>query len=377
MVAWAASGRFPNAGFFCVCVDPDALGTAREFSQLYFKSAPSNLVNGFIDSRKDFPNFQAQLGCQGFVVFDSKHQLVVQSTLPWTQYRDGAFRDLEGKLLRVLEPPAPENPLNAPVGQRVKIAGLASASGAELNGLLGTVVGSSANGSFIVNLGDCTKDFQPENLEDAGTAPVGKHVRVVGLTSEKGQALNGQIGEVRGSADGGCYLVRFDKSTMSLLPANLEEVLAKGAEEEDLWKGVPSVNHEGMDHQHTSCIDALRLLAQTLTVQSLRRARDELASHFEDEETLLRNVGFDVSAGGDCKSANPEFSAFASHVKDHRRIVAIADEALSALSNACHIEGAVPKAVAVNLSRGFVEHAEMYDALYVDKLATESVYRAD
>eukprot|EP00927_Polykrikos_kofoidii_P070027 TRINITY_DN6585_c0_g1_i2.p1 TRINITY_DN6585_c0_g1~~TRINITY_DN6585_c0_g1_i2.p1 ORF type:complete len:385 (-),score=93.76 TRINITY_DN6585_c0_g1_i2:435-1589(-) len=381
MVTWASCGRFPNAGFLCICVDSDALGTAREFSQLYFKSAPASLVNGFIDSRNDFPNFQAQLGCQGFVMFDGNCQLVVQASLSWMQYRAGAFRDVENKLLQLLDPPVDTNPANSTVGQLVKVTGLTSAGGMELNGQLGKVVGSSADGRWVVSLvnGGGDKSLHPDNLEDAGGAPVGKSVRIKGLTSEKGRALNGQVGVVLGSTEGGRIMVSIEGgSTIAFLPEDLEETVTKDADvdeiEADLLKGLPSVQHADMDEQHGGCIDALRSLVSQLSVKALRAAREEIAKHFEEEESLLRNAGFDAAASGDGEPQTADFSAFGNHVKDHKRIVAIADEALSSLAKACDIEGAVPKRVAAKFSRAFLEHAETYDALYVGKLASTSVY---
>jgi len=154
MAAWASGGKFPNAAFLCICVDPNALATAKEFGQLYFGSAPNSLLNGFIDSQADFPKFQAQLGCQGFIIYNSANQIVTPKTLPFMQYREGAFRDVEGKLCQLLQPAAPQNPLNAPLGQHVKIVKLTSSSGMLLNGQLGEVVGSTENGRFLVKIGD-------------------------------------------------------------------------------------------------------------------------------------------------------------------------------------------------------------------------------
>eukprot|EP00747_Dinoflagellata_sp_TGD_P091117 gnl/TRDRNA2_/TRDRNA2_164947_c0_seq2.p1 gnl/TRDRNA2_/TRDRNA2_164947_c0~~gnl/TRDRNA2_/TRDRNA2_164947_c0_seq2.p1 ORF type:complete len:273 (-),score=50.22 gnl/TRDRNA2_/TRDRNA2_164947_c0_seq2:141-959(-) len=127
MMTWAASGKFPGAAFLCICVDPNAFATAREFAQLYFKFAPDCLRNGYIDNQRDFPTFQANLGCQGFTIFNSAHKISVAKTLPWTEYRDRAFRDLESSLRKLVQTPALESALNAPVGQHVKIANHTSA----------------------------------------------------------------------------------------------------------------------------------------------------------------------------------------------------------------------------------------------------------
>lgn len=372
MVAWAGSGRFPKAAFLCICVDGNALGTAQEFGQLYFASAPASLLNGFIDSKNDFPNFQAQLGCQGFIIFNSKHQIVVPSSAAFMQYRDGAFRDVEGKLAQLLQPPAPENPLNAPIGQQVRVVNLSSSGGAALNGQLGEVVGSTEKGRYMVKLAETTKALQPANLEDATDAPVGKKVKVFGLTSEKGSKLNGEDGEILGGMANGRYIVKLKDSTMSLRKENLKEA----AEEEldaTILDTVSSVGHGDMDAQHDTCKDALRELCETLSVKALKRTRDELKDHFDDEEKLLAKSGFGSGAGyRDGKEDCNDFSAMKGHVFDHQRIIALVDDAISKLNNVCaksdSYGGTVPKAVAATVCKAFVEHAKLYDVLYEGKL---------
>eukprot|EP00440_Ansanella_granifera_P002005 gb/GFBE01002170.1/.p1 GENE.gb/GFBE01002170.1/~~gb/GFBE01002170.1/.p1 ORF type:complete len:378 (+),score=83.18 gb/GFBE01002170.1/:1-1134(+) len=371
MVFWANSGRFPGAAFMCICVDPNALGTAKEFSQLYFSAAPASLINGYIDKQEDFPSFQAQLGCQGFVIFDSSCTIVVPRTLPWLQHRDNAFRDVEGKVMQMLQPNF-ENPLNAPIGQSVRVVNLTSEAGQKLVGQVGEVVGSSSNGRYMVKLPDCTKALRAENLEDAMGAPVGKRVRVAGLTSAKGSALNGLSGEVLGGTSTGRYLVKLESGTMALLPENVVEIASNG-EEEELLSTLPSVGHEGMDQQHDSCVSTLRTLLSKLSVQSLRRVRDELVHHFAEEETLLRGSGFGSDTCDSCAeqaSATSGFSALGSHIKDHHRIIAMAEDALTSLKDACEsAEGSVPKAVALDMCKAFAEHATLYDALYEGKVA--------
>lgn len=377
MVAWAASGKFRNAGFFCICVDPDAVGTAREFGQLYFAGAPESLINGYIDSQSDFPNFQAQLGCQGFIIFNAALKIVATKTLPWMQYRDHGFRDVEGKLLQLLQPPAPENPLNAPLGQYVRIVNLQSEDGKVLNGRLGEVVGSVGskdNGRFVVKVGDSNKSLRPSNLEDATDAPIGKRRQVFGLTSEKGQKLNGNVGEVLGGTANNRYIVRFSDLTMSLKKENLREPQDEEFDIVKCLERVTSVGHSDMDAQHDTCMQALKDLWQDLSVSKLRHAREQLHAHFDEEEHLLTEAGFGQPI--DCCNTSQgggDFSAFGSHAKDHKRIVALADEALSSLKNVCEASdahgGTVPKGVAIALCKAFAEHADMYDSLYEGKIA--------
>merc|ERR1712007_125797 len=97
-----------------------------------------------------------------------------------------------------------------------------------------------------------------------------------------------------------------------------------------------------MDAQHNTCIRALEALWQDLTVKSLKRAREELQAHFSDEEMLLQESRFGQTAdlNPDSNKATNDFSAFASHTADHKRIIALADEALSSLRNVCEASDA-------------------------------------
>mmetsp|Transcript_10135 Transcript_10135/g.22817 ORF Transcript_10135/g.22817 Transcript_10135/m.22817 type:complete len:326 (+) Transcript_10135:224-1201(+) len=323
MHRWAASGAFPRTIFLCACVDPAAVKTAKEFSQLYFKGAPRSLVNGFIDDRADFPNFQAQLGCQGFVIFGPGFKILEPSSAPWVEYRDQAFQAVEAKLQQILNPRkrAAENPMNAPLGQQVRIVGLQTAQGQKMNGQCGEVVSSSENGRYQVKLeqDNQVKSFRPENLEPIQTQ--------------------------KDAGDGGGVV-------------SLEE-------------GVPSVGHKEMDDQHSSCIDALKALTSKLSVESLQHVRDELAEHFEEEERLMKEAGFGGAAED---AAGATMTAYGSHVSDHRRIIAVADEALLSLQNSCKTgPGAVPHEVANTIAKFFMEHATLYDSLYEGKIASTAV----
>jgi len=355
---WATSGRFKDAAFLCCCVDPSALSTAMDFERNYFRGAPPSLLNGFIDSQVDFPTFQAKLGCQGFAIFDAARNLKVSGTLPWMQHRDSAFRDLERKLRQVM-PYAPP-----PVGRRLRIHGLASAKGAALNSQVGEVVGAGDNGRWLVRLDGAAEPLamKPDNLEEP---MLGMWVRICGLTSTKGLALNGQVGEVVGGTDSKRVSVRLGQETVALRQENLEEV---DQPEDEKFGAVESVGHAEMDADHDKCIAALRALKEKLTVPTLQAVRHELSDHFQQEEQLLRKAGFGGAVDGESGSM-AGLSALESHTNDHSRIVAIADEALAKLDTACGgVEGAVPKATAVELIRAFVEHATLYDSLYAGKL---------
>mmetsp|Transcript_8562 Transcript_8562/g.15322 ORF Transcript_8562/g.15322 Transcript_8562/m.15322 type:complete len:374 (+) Transcript_8562:257-1378(+) len=373
MMKWALTHEFPNVLFLCVCVDPNAKGTAQEFSKLYFKGGPARLINGFIDNQDDFPDFQAQLGCQGFVIFGPDHKIIESSSPPWTQYRDNAFKWMEGKLREIVNPSAdPKNPMNAPIGQQVRILGLQSAEGKELNGQCGEVVGSEWIGRYHVKLQGQIKALKPGNLEDATGAPVGSSMRITGLTSEKGQALNGKIVEVLGGASEERWIVRLDTQNLSLQKINLESVATKMDTDDgipSLDEGVPSVGHEAMDKQHESCEEALKTLQSKLTVQSLSRVQSELVEHFKEEEELMTSVNFGGARDG------AAMSAYSSHVADHRKLLDMVETAMQSLQQACPTsEGTVPEEVARRICRAFMEHAVLYDSLYAEKVNSVPVH---
>lgn len=310
MALWSLSGSFKDVCFLCVCVDPNALGTAADFSRNYFNGASSSLWNGFIDNRADFPTFQAQLGCQGFIIFDGAGQIKVPKSAQWNQDRERAMRMVEGQLRAIL-PKA-----QVPVGRKVRVVGLGSTKGLEINGRLGEVLGASG----------------PDRWS----------VQVVG-----------------------------EEKPMALRPENLEEGTDEPNEtqSDDEDATVASVNHEGMDRDHEECTDALRGLLQSLCKPSLRKARAAIADHFEREEALLREEGFGEDKRGKEESGGM-FSAMDNHIKDHQRIVALADDALGNLDGACDsVQGSVPKVVAKQLARAFREHADLYDSLYAEKFA--------
>jgi len=258
MMQWAASGRFTDIAFLCCCMDSRALTTALEFERNYFEGAPPSLLNAFIDNRADLPTFKTQLGCGGFVIFDSARNLKVAATKPWQQYREGAFRDLEDRL-----------------------------------------------GFALRDIGSGGKLPETATLQDE----------------------------------------RFGQEKVVI--------------------AVDAVGHEGMDAEHERCAVALRLLQDTLTVSCLRSVRSELVSHFNHEEDLLREAGIGGAPAPKQARDASGLSAYGNHIKDHARIVGIADAALAKLDAACdRFEGSVPKAAASELAKAFVEHAALYDALY-------------
>lgn len=83
----------------------------------------------------------------------------------------------------------------------------------------------------------------------------------------------------------------------------------------------PSVGIASMDHEHESCAKALMALLNYPSKPNLRLVIKELQSHFAHEEALMVTYGFGGTAGD-------PFSALTGHVKDHKRILDIAENGL-------------------------------------------------
>mmetsp|Transcript_19821 Transcript_19821/g.29250 ORF Transcript_19821/g.29250 Transcript_19821/m.29250 type:complete len:243 (-) Transcript_19821:667-1395(-) len=113
----------------------------------------------------------------------------------------------------------------------------------------------------------------------------------------------------------------YRSSTADAVPAFMmvgrEEQEKKEEKEEELDMGapVPSVGISSMDAEHEKCEKALSLLLAMPNSKNLENALIELVEHFQHEEQLMKTHGFGRSNQED------DFSPFASHVKDHERIL--------------------------------------------------------
>jgi hypothetical protein len=89
----------------------------------------------------------------------------------------------------------------------------------------------------------------------------------------------------------------------------------------------PSVGIDSMDQEHERCADALTQLLRTPSETTLLQALQELQSHFDHEEALMKEHGF---GGGDDGSS---FSALHSHVSDHNKILNMARKELQRIAS--------------------------------------------
>mmetsp|Transcript_11821 Transcript_11821/g.14742 ORF Transcript_11821/g.14742 Transcript_11821/m.14742 type:complete len:223 (+) Transcript_11821:269-937(+) len=91
-----------------------------------------------------------------------------------------------------------------------------------------------------------------------------------------------------------------------------------------------SVGVHSMDKEHEACAESLSQLVKSLSMEALKRVLDDLVHHFDHEEKLMQQYGFGQGGGGG--GTNATFSPFASHAKDHQRILDIARNELKRLS---------------------------------------------
>lgn len=88
-----------------------------------------------------------------------------------------------------------------------------------------------------------------------------------------------------------------------------------------------SVGVKSMDEDHEQCSIAISELLKTQTVKALRTVLKELGNHFDHEESLMKKYNF-----GNASEEGNEFSAFANHVKDHKRILNLVSNEIEAVS---------------------------------------------
>merc|ERR1712032_83643 len=85
---------------------------------------------------------------------------------------------------------------------------------------------------------------------------------------------------------------------MSLKKENLRDYQEADSDAFEYLTGIASVGHAAMDEQHDTCIQALKELCQVLSVKKLQNAREQLQSHFDEEEMLLQKSGFGKEQSG-------------------------------------------------------------------------------
>lgn len=111
-------------------------------------------------------------------------------------------------------------------------------------------------------------------------------------------------------------------------------VAGKGPASDERMDGdaIPELGIASMDEEHKRCDEALKMALEKPTLANLKAALDEVQNHFAHEEGLLVLHGF----GG---NPTDPFSALASHIKDHKRILSLVEASIqngSKISNDCN-----------------------------------------
>lgn len=124
-----------------------------------FERNGGTAINVLIEESPDFP---AQLGCQGFVVLDSRRRVVTTKSRAFLDDGEGAFRNVEqlvGASLTASRAPITPN-------VRVRLAGLQTAG---LNGVEGHVADDDGGDRVTIKLDDDrTIAVKPDNLLRVG-----------------------------------------------------------------------------------------------------------------------------------------------------------------------------------------------------------------
>lgn len=151
MQRWAA--KFPQVVWLCVCVE--SMDVARRFER-----NGGTALNVCVD--RDMPQFPAQLGCQGFVVLDSRRRVVTTKSRAFLDDGDGAFRHVEGLIGESIT--ASRVPIQ--VNAKIRLARLRTDS---LNGVEGRVANDDGGDRVTVRLDDDRViAVKPDNLLRVG-----------------------------------------------------------------------------------------------------------------------------------------------------------------------------------------------------------------
>mmetsp|Transcript_10970 Transcript_10970/g.16388 ORF Transcript_10970/g.16388 Transcript_10970/m.16388 type:complete len:152 (+) Transcript_10970:760-1215(+) len=119
---------------------------------------------------------------------------------------------------------------------------------------------------------------------------------------------------------------------------------------------MPSVGVEAMDKEHEECAEAIAVLKETGSPYHLMKLKDVIEEHFNHEEKLFKETGFDD--GG-------KFSKTKSHCTDHRKILAEIGQLFNNLNTkSSGGEVKVPLEVVKLIEERLVKHTGLYDSQY-------------
>jgi len=341
MERWANTYR-NRAHFLCVgCGGGELAVSMGSGSKL------AHATNAFIEQQSSMPSW-GQLGCNGFIVFNSGQQeILTPKTSAFMQVRGLAFQHVEC-ILDAITVGLPL-PRVCP-GQFVKIRGLQKA--AELNGQVAICVAAedSTSGRCTVQVlqGGRKLTVKPVNLvihdEDNSDAESEDDYE---SADEQQDSSCGNNGDDNGNS-GGCD----DNGEVS----ELNDIASVGVAE--------------MDEQHELCAGALAQLQRTRTVAALEKVLQIYELHFGAEEQLLdQHLYASVKDQAQSGGFDADASSRRTHFADHARMIRNIKQQIRSMKSE-PADARIAAQFVSQVLRDFEEHADRYDGSYAERMAS-------
>mmetsp|Transcript_24158 Transcript_24158/g.63045 ORF Transcript_24158/g.63045 Transcript_24158/m.63045 type:complete len:360 (-) Transcript_24158:281-1360(-) len=342
------------AAFICIgCAGPE-LSVA--FSQRL------KLRHTTVTVAEDNPSW-GQLGCNGFIILDSKLNVVCAATAAFMEVRQLAFGHVESVLDALI---AGEQPPRVHPGMEVTLQGLAKGG---LNGEVAvclegpagpekrcTVLLSTGRKISVkeINLAALGEVTDPPASDGAAQEPPARNCEGGNCALPVRSAKRQKPEPVCES--GACALPAASPSSGGAAPcgddaeARLVSPLAD----------IASVRVEVLDKEHGQCATALANLVRNQSRAALESVLEVYRAHFDHEEELLeRYVYADIGSGGFSAAGGQRKS----HYADHARMIRAISSQLATGADV------VPSAFVNQVLRDFETHANTYDDTYADKLS--------
>jgi len=299
MEAWASSSKYRDGvQFLCICVESKRV--AQNFGSMFDFTY---VINGYIPSNQHMPRGYGQLGCSGFIVVDDEGNFLSKRTTAFLDTGDEAFRDVEDLLSSYMgeqksTTSSDDNNTLHPaypyaIGNIVVLDGIKNQKG--LNGKKVKILGFETH----------TGRFSVQMVDDESR-------RIAVLPCSLAPDPSSKTGKHEGSS-------KVETKPRKRKPEEEEEEKKHDETIITSIKAPESVGVDCMDDEHESCSAAINYLLEALPKAStglLQCVVMELEEHFEHEEVLMKKYW---KQSQDTSS----FSAYTSHVNDHRRIINI------------------------------------------------------
>eukprot|EP00656_Telonema_subtile_P000735 TRINITY_DN10356_c0_g1_i1.p1 TRINITY_DN10356_c0_g1~~TRINITY_DN10356_c0_g1_i1.p1 ORF type:complete len:350 (-),score=96.99 TRINITY_DN10356_c0_g1_i1:191-1240(-) len=341
MERWAARYK-DRANFLCVGCAGGRMAVA-----MGTESKLKNCANAYIEHDDCMPSW-GQLGCNGFIVFSSGDQQVLNpKTAPFNQVRGLAFKHVEA-LIDALAAGKPV-PKVCP-GQLVKLHGLKSNE--ELNGKMAMCVAQreEQSGRCAVQLLDAARvlKIRPENLS------VQQETEDLSDEDEPRQPSTEEAGCGNCESEGAAGCDTRGGGSCAEHPGFGDQEVRRLAEIESIGVAV-------IDQEHQECAAALSRLASERSSEALQCVLEALREHFAHEEGLLD--AWVYKSAPNKTGFNADASARKTHFADHARMLrGIAQQLATG-------DQVVPSSVVNVILRDFEEHADRYDGGFGERMS--------